>query len=91
MIERIRKLGLFQKIVLAFLVFIVVLFYIIYFFSIKKIGFEYQNGIMTQSQESDFTVYSGKIKGEQAKFTVMEDKTVEFRYGDKLYGPYTAK
>ena len=81
----------FQKIVLAFLVFIIVLFYIIYAFTIKKEGFEYNNAILTPKQEHDVTVYSGKIKGELAKFTVFEDKSIEFQYGDKVYGPYVAK
>lgn len=91
MIERIRKLGIFQKIILAFLLFILVLFYIIYAVAIKKVGFEYQNVILKQTQESAFTVYSGKIEGKQAEFIVSDNKTVEFRYGDQIYGPYVAK
>lgn len=89
--EKIKQLGIFQKIVLAFLLFIVVLFYIIYALTIKKVGFEYKNSILMQEQENDVTVYSGKVKGEHAKFTVAADKTVEFQYGDKIYGPYIAK
>lgn len=91
MIEKFKKLELFQKIVLVFLAVIVVLFYIIYAFSIKKEGFEYNNAILTQKQENDVTIYSGKIKGELVKFTVSEDNIVEFQYGDKIYGPYAAK
>lgn len=34
---------------------------------------------------------AGKIQGKQAHFTVSKDKTVVFQYGDKTYGPYTAK
>lgn len=89
--EKWKQLGIFQKIVLAFLLFSVVLFYIIYAFTIKKVGFAYKNAILIQEQENDVTVYSGKIKGEQAKFTVLADKTVKFQYGDKTYGPYVAK
>ena len=37
------------------------------------------------------TVYSGKIQGEAASFTVTQDKTVTFQYGDFTYGPYTVK
>lgn len=37
----------------------------------------------------DATVYSGKLRGEAARFTVHADKSVEFQYGDKIYGPYT--
>ena len=46
---------------------------------------------MIPGQENGNTVYSGKLKGKEACFTVTEDKTVLFRHGEKTYGPYTAK
>ena len=36
-------------------------------------------------------MYSGKIQGKQAHFTVSEDKSVVFQYGKKIYEPYTIK
>ena len=36
-------------------------------------------------------MYSGKIQGKQANFTVSEDKSVVFQYGNKIYEPYTIK
>ncbi len=59
--------------------------------TISRVGFEYKDTILVRNQEDGSTVYSGKIKGQQACFTVSEDKTVVFRYGDKTFGPYTAK
>ena len=36
------------------------------------------------------TVYAGKIEGQPASFTLYDDRSVQFRYGDATYGPYTA-
>ena len=43
------------------------------------------------SEEDGCTVYSGKIYGTAASFTVSADKTVIFQYGNTVYGPYTVK
>lgn len=41
-------------------------------------------------REKDGAVtYSGQVDGKQAVFTVRSDRTVEYRLGDTLYGPYT--
>lgn len=45
--------------------------------------------ILVVSQENGSTVYSGRINGEKARFTVSEDKSVMFTCGDKSYGPFT--
>ena len=39
--------------------------------------YEYKNSVLVPHQENGNTVYSGKLKGEQATFTVTEDKTVD--------------
>lgn len=66
-------------------------FIVVYSITISKVGFEYKNTILVPSQENASTLYSGKIQGQQAYFTVSEDKTVVFQHGDKTYGPYTAR
>lgn len=66
-------------------------FSLIYSITISKVGFEYKDIIFVPSKENNSTVYSGKIQGQQAYFTVSEDKTIVFQYGNKRYGPYTAK
>lgn len=89
--EKIKRLGLYQKMILLFLTVLVIVFSLLYSSADKKEGFPYQNKILTPKQENGSTLYSGKIKGEHAVFTVFEDNTVKFRYGDKLYGPYIVK
>ncbi len=66
-------------------------FFAVYSMTISRVGFEYKDTILVPSQENGSTVYSGKIKGQQTRFVVSEDKTVVFQYSDKTFGPYTAK
>ena len=89
--ERIKNLNLYQKGVLIFMIIISLVFSVVYSSTISKVGFEYKDTILVPSQDNGGTVYSGKIQGQQACFTVSEDETVVFHYGDKTYGPYTAK
>lgn len=89
--ERIKSLNRYQKGVLLLMTVMVLVFTVIYPITIAREGFEYKDAILIPDYENGITVYSGEIKGEYASFTVSPDKTVEFRYGDKTYGPYTAK
>ena len=89
--ERIKNLNLYQKAVLVFMIVMSLVFSMVYSRTISKVGFEYKDTILVPSQENGNTYYSGKIHGQQAHFMVSEDKTVVFHYGDKTYGPYTAK
>ena len=45
----------------------------------------------SRERKTGGTVYSGKLEGSPASFTVYGDQTVEFRCGDAVYGPYTAE
>ena len=89
--EKIKSLNHYQKGVLIFMIAMALVFAAVYSMTISRVGFEYKDTILVPSQENGSTVYSGKIKGKQARFTVSEDKTVVFQHGDKTYGPYTAK
>ena len=89
--EKIKSLNRYQKSVLIFMIAMALVFAVVYPMTISQVGFEYKDTILVPSQENGSTVYSGKIQGQQAHFTVSEDKTVVFQYGDKTYGPYTAK
>ena len=89
--ERIKSLNRYQKGVLIIMITMALVFAVVYPMTISRVGFEYKDTILVPSQEKGGTVYSGKIQGQQAHFTVSEDKTVVFQYGDKTYGPYTAK
>lgn len=89
--ERIKRLNFYQKCILLFMAVIAVVFAVIYYITVSRVGFEYKDKILVPEQKNGSTVYSGSIKGQQAQFTVSEDKTVVFQYGDQTYGPYTAK
>lgn len=89
--DKIKKLNRYQQGILLFMIAMTLIFAVIYLMTIRRVGFEYNDSILVPSLENGTTVYSGKIKGQAAHFTVSEDKTVTFQYGDKTYGPYTAK
>jgi len=89
--EKIRSLNGCQKGILVCLIAMTLVFAVIYSVTVSQVGFEYKGAILIPGQENGSTVYSGKIQGQQANFTVSEDKTVVFQYGEKTYGPYTAK
>ena len=89
--ERIKSLNQYKKIVLLIITVMMLTFTIIYPLIISKVGFLFNDTILVPSEESGKTIYSGKIKGELATFTVFDDNHVEYQYGDKLYGPYTIK
>lgn len=88
--ERIKRLGRYQKGVLLFMIAMVLVFAVLYSITTAREGFAYQGAILVPSSENGTTVYSGKIQGKQASFAVGQDKTVYFQYGGKTYGPYTA-
>ena len=89
--EKIKSLNRYQKGILIFMIAMACAFAIIYPKTISKVGFEYNDKILVPSEENGSTVYTGKINGENARFIVSADKVVEFWYGEKVYGPYTAK
>ena len=89
--QRIKNLNLYQKGILVLMIAMALVFAVIYHVTIARVGVLYQDSIFVPSEENGVTVYSGKYRGEQAHFTVSEDKTVAFWCGDKTYGPYTVK
>lgn len=89
--EKLKSLNRYQKGVLIFLIAMALVFAVVYPMTISKTGFEYKGTILVPSMEDGSTVYSGKIQGQQARFTVSEEKTVVFQHGNQTYGPYTAK
>ena len=84
--DKIKSLNNYQKGILAFMIAMALIFAVIYPKTISKVGYSYNDAILVQTGENGNTVYSGKIKGEQAEFIVSDDHTVAFQYGDKNYG-----
>lgn len=91
MMEKIKHLNCCQKSVLVVMIAMALVFAVIYSMTISKVGFEYKDAIFVPSQENGSTVYSGRLRGQKAYFSVSQDKTVVFHYGNKIYGPYTVK
>ena len=90
MAERIKNLNKYQKGFLAAIIAMVLIFTVVYAVTISRVGFAYKDVILVPSEENGVTVYSGKLEGQKAQFTVSEDNSVVFQYGDKIYGPYTS-
>lgn len=84
----IKSLDRYQKALLIIMVTMSLIFAVIYPKTISKVGYRYNDVILVPTQEYERTLYSGKIQGKQACFTV-SDHSVIFQYGDKTYGPYT--
>lgn len=89
--KRLKALNRYQKAVLIIITIMVLVFTVLYPLTISREGFAYQGAILVPSRQDSSTLYSGKIEGQAACFTVSADKTVQFQYGDKTYGPYTAQ
>jgi len=89
--EKVRSLNLYQKGILILMTAMALIFAVIYPKTISSVGYKYNDAILVPTEANGNTVYSGKIKGEQAQFIVSHDNTVVFNYGDKTYGPYTVK
>ena len=88
---RIRQLNWYQRGILILLLAMALVFAVVYHMTIARVGVLYQNAIFVPAEENGVTVYSGKLRGKQAEFTVSADKTVSFRCDGQTYGPYTVK
>ena len=90
-LARVKVLGRYQKILLLLMAVMILAFTVIYPIVTARSGFLYEDTILVPAEEDGGTVYSGKIYGTAATFTVSADKTVIFQYGNTVYGPYTVK
>ena len=91
-LNRFKALNLYQKVILLISAAMVIVFSILYPVTISREGYEYRDVLLIPRREGASTVYSGKVHGENAAFTVYDDgSSVEFCYGDTLYGPYTVR
>lgn len=89
--ERIRELGRYQKGILLLLIAMVSIFTIVYAIAFSKTGFVYEDAFLEKRTENGNTVYTGYVNGKSLTYTVTEEKTLTCTYGDKTYGPFTAK
>ena len=89
--ERWKALNWYQKGILLLLAAMIVVFCGVYAYVTSQIGYIYKDALLKPSQQDGNTVYSGKIDGKEAEFSVTAKKEITFRLGDKVYGPYTVK
>lgn len=87
--ERIKGLTRTQKGILVFMLVMVLVFAVVYPITISRVGYPYHGKIFVPEESGGITVYSARLRGKSAQFTVSGGNTVEFRYGDTVYGPYT--
>ena len=90
-LARVKVLGRYQMILLLLMAVMILAFTVTYPIVTARSGFLYKDAILVPAEEDGCTVYSGKIRGTAASFTVSADKTVIFQYGNTVYGPYTVK
>ena len=79
-----------KKILPIVLIVIVAVFSVLYFFIGRQYGVEYQDALYFPATEGDTTVYSAKVDGQPASFTI-QGSTVTYDWGDTVYGPYTIR
>lgn len=89
--NRIKALDWYQRGILLVLAAMIVIFGVVYHLAVSRVGYLYHDKIFVPAEENGSTVYSAMLDGKESSFTVTADKTVTFRYGDRVYGPYTAK
>lgn len=89
--QRIKNLSRYAQILLLVLVVMAIVFAVVYPVTISREGYLYNDRLLIPSTENGNTIYSAKVDGQQWRITVTADKTVTFQFGDKQYGPYTAK
>ena len=89
--ERGKCLGRYQKGVLLLRIIMILAFVVLYSITISRVGYAYKGGILVPKYEDGSTVYSGKIHGAEASFTIYDNKSIMFQYDDKTYGLYTAE
>ena len=89
--KRLQSLDLFQKGILLLVAAMSLVFSVLYPVTMSRKGFLFQDAILVPHQENGDTLYSGKLHGEEAVFTVSADGTIRFTYGETMYGPYSLR
>ena len=59
--KKIKELDFYQKGILIFMIVMAVIFAVIYFITISRVGFAFKDKILVPVEENGKTVYSGKV------------------------------
>lgn len=89
--KKIRRLPRFERRFVTAIALMVALFTVLYIAVTLRSGIIYNGAFLVRSKEGNSTVYSGKLKGTDMRFTIDEAMNVTYQYGDKRFTPYTLK
>ena len=83
-----EEMSWFRRVLLIIMLAEIVGFGIATAVTVDRMGLEYDGGLLYPRTEGDVTWYEGRVDGEDAAFSVTPDGTVEYRWGEYVYGPY---
>lgn len=86
--EKWEEMSLFQRVLAVILAVMIVGFGAATLIAGGQKGIEYQDTLLRFTQEGEVRRYAGRVDWKEAEFTVYPGKTVEYRWGDEIYGPY---
>ena len=84
-----RELDVYPRILLIVMLVMLLAFSVAYPLTISRVGFQYRGAILVPEVQENQTVYSGRVNGQKASFTVTSDGKITYQWGDTTYGPYT--
>lgn len=83
-----REMSLLRRVLLAILAAMILGFGIATPFVSARKGIAYGDTLLYAAREGEVRRYTGRIDGRRAEFTVTPEGTVEYRWGEEVYGPY---
>ena len=83
-----EEMSWFRRVLLIIMLAEIVAFGIATAVTVDRMGLEYDGGLLYPRTEGDVTWYEGRVDGEDAAFSVTPGGTVEYRWGEYVYGPY---
>ena len=86
--EKWEEMSLLQRVLAVILAVMIVGFGAATLIVGGQKGIEYQDTLLRFTQEGEVRRYTGRLDWKRAEFTVYPGKTVEYRWGDEVYGPY---
>ena len=95
--ERIKEMGRYQRGIFLLSLAMIVIFTVLYPLLYPRVGFmcnndyAYPSTFLEMRKEDGVTVYEGWVKGKKLTFRVEKADTLICHYGDKTYGPFTAR
>ena len=87
--ERIKSLNGERKVMLTVFAVLLTIFTILYCVAAFRKGYAYCDELFLPREEGENTVWSGKLYGAKASFTVMPNNTVRFVWNNKTWDLYT--